>query len=53
MPQKGDNSAKKETTSIRINPELWHKAKVYALENHMTIGELVEKLLENELNKIK
>ena len=46
-------SAKRVTTSIRIDPELWHRAKIYALENHMSIGEFLEKLLEDELTKKK
>lgn len=52
MPE-ADNSKKRETTSIRIDPELWHRAKIYALESHMSISELVEKLLEKELGKKK
>lgn len=44
-----DNS--RETTSIRINPEIWKEAKLYALKNDMNIGEFIEKLIKKELNK--
>lgn len=30
------------TTSIKINPELWKKAKVSAINNDMDLSELVE-----------
>lgn len=50
MGKTGDSS-KRETTSIRIDPELWHKAKIYALQNRMSIGKLVEDLIEKELRK--
>lgn len=46
-------AVKRATTSIRIDPELWHRAKIFALENHMSIGQLLEKLLEKELSKKK
>lgn len=51
MPKKETNSVKRETTSIRIDPETWHKAKMKALENRMSIGEFIEKLIEKELKK--
>lgn len=53
MKKRENNSVKRVTTSIRIDPDLWHRAKIYALENHMSIGELLEKLLEKELARKK
>ena len=44
-----NKSIRRETTSIRINPELWHKAKIHALENHMSVGELIEYLIKKAL----
>ena len=42
-------------TSFRIDGELWHKARVYAVENKMTMKELIENLLRIELkeNRVK
>lgn len=48
MKQK-TNSKKRETTSIRIDPLLWKEAKRKALENDMSIGEFIEKLIKKEL----
>ncbi len=36
---------KKVTKSIRIDPDLWHKAKVKALGEKMTLQDLIVKLL--------
>ena len=38
-------------TSFRVDEELWHKARVYAVENKMTIKELIENLLRMELKE--
>lgn len=38
-------------TSFRVDEELWHKARVYAVENRMTIKELIENLLKMELKE--
>ena len=45
------NSNNRETTSIRINPDLWKKAKMKALENDMSIGQYIEEIIKKELNK--
>ena len=42
---------KKVTKSIRINPDLWHKARVKALADKMTLQDLITKLLMEYLNK--
>lgn len=38
-------------TSFRVDEELWHKARVYAVENKMTVKELIENLLRLELKE--
>lgn len=40
---------KKKTTSIKIDPKLWKKAKVYAIKHDITLSGLVEKLLVKEV----
>ncbi len=40
---------KRETTSIKIDPELWKKAKKYCIDKDMTISDLIENLLKKEL----
>jgi len=42
-------------TSFRVNAELWRKARVYAIENGLTMKKLMETLLKIELkeNRIK
>jgi len=41
----------RETTSIKINRDLWKEAKKYCIDKNITISELIEKLLEKEINK--
>ena len=41
----------KVTKSIKIDPELWHKARVKALSENMTLQELIAKLLIEYLKK--
>lgn len=40
----------RETVSIRIIPELWKEAKIYAVRNDMSIGEVVEKAIRTLLS---
>ncbi|MEM2704788.1 MAG: hypothetical protein QXR45_16705 [Candidatus Bathyarchaeia archaeon] len=42
-------------TSFRVDEELWKKARIYAIENGLTMKELIETLLKIELeeNRIK
>jgi hypothetical protein len=35
----------KVTKSLKIDPELWHRARVKALSENMTLQELIVKLL--------
>lgn len=36
-------------TSIRVDKELWRQARIYALENGVTMKELIESLLREKL----
>lgn len=41
---------KRDTVSIKIDPKLWKKAKMYAVKHDTTLSDLVEKSL---IEKIK
>ncbi len=41
----------RETTSIKINPELWKEARKYCIDKNITISDLIENLLEKEIKK--
>lgn len=45
--------SEKKTTSIKVDPDLWKKAKKLAIDRGTTIGALVEQLLKRELEKDK
>jgi predicted HicB family RNase H-like nuclease len=40
---------KEIVTSLRVNPELWKLAKIEAIKQGITLGELVDKSLKREL----
>ena len=40
-------------TSFRIDEDLWKKARIYAIENGVTMGEFIERLLRMELEEHK
>ncbi|WP_165776467.1 hypothetical protein [Candidatus Nitrosotalea bavarica] len=42
----GKDQVKKETTSIKVDPNLWKKAKIRAVETDMDLSDLVEKALK-------
>lgn len=42
---------KKETISLKINPELWKKAKHHCLDKDLKYSEYVEGLIEKDLAK--
>jgi len=46
MPQR-------QPTSIKIDPEVWKEAKKHAIDKGVTIGELIERLLREEIGKKK
>ncbi|MCJ7646364.1 hypothetical protein MUO65_05625 [bacterium] len=41
----------RETVSIRLDPELWKEAKIYAIKNDISVAELVEEALKKEITK--
>lgn len=41
----------KETTSIKIDPELWKEAKIYAIEKGTTVSDLLEEALRDRIKK--
>ena len=43
----------RETTSIKINRDLWKETKKYCIDKNITISELIEKLLEKEIKKAR
>jgi hypothetical protein len=42
---------KREPTSINVNPELWKQAKIEAIKRGITVTDLFETALMNELKK--
>lgn len=42
---------KEVVTSFRVDEELWREARIYAIENKMSMKELLESLLKTELKK--
>ena len=45
MTPKGD-STKRESTSIKIKPDVWKNAKIEAIKQDMDLSELVERAIE-------
>lgn len=45
--------AEKQTTSIKIDPELWKEAKKHAIDRGITLTDLIQELLTKELNENK
>ena len=43
----------KVTKSIRVDPELWHKARVKALSEKMALQDLIARLLKEYLKEKK
>lgn len=41
----------KKNTSIRVDEELWKKAKKRAIDRNKTIGEFIEALIEKEVEE--
>jgi len=41
----------KVVTSIRVDDELWKKAKIHAIENNETVTDMLERLLKKELDR--
>jgi antitoxin component of RelBE/YafQ-DinJ toxin-antitoxin module len=45
--------AKQVVTSIRIDDDLWKAARIYAISEGITLTELIERLLQQELENKK
>lgn len=52
MSPKGD-STKRESTSIKIKPDVWKNAKIEAIKQDMDLSELVERAIEAWIDKKK
>jgi hypothetical protein len=44
-----DSTVKRESTSIKIDPELWKEAKIEAIRRETDVSELVEHAIRKEL----
>jgi len=40
---------KRDTVSMKMDPDVWKKAKIYAINHDITLSGLVEKLLIKEV----
>jgi hypothetical protein len=45
------DAVKREATSIKIRPDVWKEAKITAIRQDMELSELVEKALDEYINK--
>jgi hypothetical protein len=45
------DAVKREPTSIKIRPDVWKEAKITAIRQDMELSELVEKALDEYINK--
>jgi len=43
--------ADRKTTSIKINPDVWDRFKIYAIQKKIDMSELLEKMIEKEVEK--
>jgi len=43
----------KVVTSVRVDDKLWKKAKIHAIQNDETMTDMIERLLEEELERRK
>jgi len=41
----------RKTTSIKIDPELWKKVKIYCINKGIDISEYLEELIKKDLEK--
>jgi hypothetical protein len=41
----------KVITSLRVDDELWKKAKIHAIEKNETLTDMLERLLKEELDR--
>jgi hypothetical protein len=45
------DSVKRESTSIKIRPDVWKEAKIEAIKHDMDLSELVERAIEAWIDK--
>lgn len=50
-PAPKTDAVKREATSIKIRPDVWKEAKIAAIRQDMELSELVEKALDEYINK--
>ncbi|HVB95106.1 MAG TPA: hypothetical protein VND41_00710 [Nitrososphaerales archaeon] len=43
----------KESTSIKVDPDLWKQAKIVAIQHDMELSQIVEDGLRAELGRLK
>lgn len=46
MTPRNETVIKRESTSIKIKPDVWKEAKITAIRNDMDVSELVEQAIE-------
>ena len=46
MSPRNEPTIKRESTSIKIKPDVWKEAKIAAIRNDMDVSELVERAIE-------
>lgn len=50
--EKGEEEIERVTTSLKIDPKLWKKVKMRALEREVKLYELVENALRKEIEEL-
>lgn len=45
------NEKNQIVTSLRVNPDLWKKARVAAIESDITLGDLIDQAIREWLQK--
>jgi len=43
--------ADRKTTSIKINPDIWDKFKIYAIQKKVDMSDILEEMIKKELKK--
>jgi hypothetical protein len=46
-------TAKKEVTSVKVDPELWKEAKIESIKQGKTLSDIMEEALQNWLREKK
>lgn len=46
MTPKSETAIKRDSTSIKIRPDIWKEAKIAAIRSDMDVSELVEQAIE-------